>query len=227
MKKLFAMLFVLLIALSACGLADTEITAQGSAVLTADPDLARVSCGANVRAGSVAQAQQKVTAVIEQVTARLEALGIAKEDIVTDYYGYYPVYDYSDPQGEPEITGYQANHSLIVTCRDVSMLDEVVSAMSDGGMTEFNSIAFDCTGRHELYLEALKRAVEAAREALETDLHLLEHTISTRLDDENARIRFDELFEEGTPDKGKGPGAGTDGDGGDTPGPARLLPGGK
>ena len=63
MKKLFAMLFVLLIALSACGLADTEITAQGSAVLTADPDLARVSCGANVRAGSVAQAQQKVTAV--------------------------------------------------------------------------------------------------------------------------------------------------------------------
>ena len=164
MKKLFAMLFVLLIALSACGLADTEITAQGSAVLTADPDLARVSCGANVRAGSVAQAQQKVTAVIEQVTARLEALGIAKEDIVTDYYGYYPVYDYSDPQGEPDITGYQANHSLVVTCRDVSMLDEVVSAMSDGGMTEFNSIAFDCTGRHELYLEALKRAVEAARE---------------------------------------------------------------
>nr|MCR5409579.1 hypothetical protein [Lachnospiraceae bacterium] len=61
-----------------------------------------------------------------------------------------------------------------------------------------------------------KKAVEAAREALETDLHLLEHTISTRLDDENARIRFDELFEEGTPDKGKGPGAGADGDRGDT-----------
>ena len=102
--------------------------------------------------------------IIDLYDTHAKIHGYNPEDIVTDYYGYYPVYDYSDPQGEPEITGYQANHSLVVTCRDVSMLDEVVSAMSDGGMTEFNSIAFDCTGRHELYLEALKRAVEAARE---------------------------------------------------------------
>ena len=159
MKKFAVLLAVLALAFSCCALADADIVAQGTATITADPDLARVNCGAGLRASSIGEAQEKVAAIVAAATENLEAMGIAKEDIVTDYYGCYPVYDYNGTQEEPQIIGYQASHSLVVTCRDITRLDKVLGIMTESGMTEFNGISFDCTNRHDLYLEALKSAV--------------------------------------------------------------------
>ena len=167
MKKFAVLLALLALAFSCCALADADIVAQGTATIMADPDLARVNSGASLRASSIAEAQEKVAAVVAAATENLEAMGIAKEDIVTDYYSCYPAYDYNGTQEEPQIIGYQAGHSLVVTCRDLSRLDEVLGIMTESGMTEFNGITFDCTNRHDLYLEALKSAVRTAREKAE------------------------------------------------------------
>ena len=44
-------------------------------------------------------------------------------------------------------------------------------------------------------------AVEKAKKALETDLELLDKAINTKLDEDGARMRLDELFDSKTPDK--------------------------
>ena len=63
--------------------------------------------------------------------------------------------------------GYEVSHSLSVVCRDISLLDEVISAAGTAGMTSVSGITFDVSNRHALYLSALQLAVSAAREKAE------------------------------------------------------------
>ena len=55
----------------------------------------------------------------------------------------------------------------MITCKDKSLLDEMVTVITESGMTEINSISYAVSNQHELYLEALKKAVDAAREKAE------------------------------------------------------------
>ncbi len=163
MKKSLILLISLAL-LCAAASACADIEARGTASISALPDLVTVSCSANLNAADVAEAQSLVSAVTAEATEKLTALGISEEDIVTEYYSYYPIYDYSSESNLPALKGYQASHSLRVTCRDITRLDEVIGALTGAGMTDVGSIVFDSSRRHELYLEALKMAVNAARE---------------------------------------------------------------
>ena len=162
--KRFLILLSCLALLCCAAPACADIEARGTASITALPDLVTVSCSANLNAADVAAAQSLVSAVTAEATEKLKALGIAEEDIVTEYYSYYPIYDYSSESNLPQLKGYQASHALRVTCRDIAKLDEVIGALTGAGMTDVGSIVFDCSRRHELYLEALELAVAAARE---------------------------------------------------------------
>ena len=142
MKKLF-ILFLSLTLLAGAASAEAQLEARGTASIAADPDVVTVSCSANLHAADVAEAQRLVSAVTADATERLKALGIGDDDIVTEYYSYYPLYDYSEGSDLPKLTGYQAGHSLSVTCRDISRLDEVIGAVTSAGMTEVNSITFN------------------------------------------------------------------------------------
>ena len=98
--------------------------------------------------------------IIDAVTRKLLELGVADDDIVTTSYAYYTTYDYSGES--PVMNGYQANHTLGITCRDVDMLDSVVGVLVDGGMSEIYGIEYDVSTRSELYQQALKLAIETA-----------------------------------------------------------------
>ena len=162
MKKFVAILLAALLLLPALAMAEggCEITAQGTAVITAEPDMVSVIASAEVSSGAVADAQSQISAIIAKVTESLLALGVQEEDIVTQNYSYFPMYDYD--QGTSRLTGYRASHSLSITCRDVEMLDAVLAAVTDGGMNEVYHVSYDVSNRTELYREALAMAVEAA-----------------------------------------------------------------
>lgn len=98
--------------------------------------------------------------IIDAVTRKLLELGVADDDIVTTSYAYYTTYDYSGES--PVMNGYQANHTLGITCRDVDMLDSVVGVLVDCGMSEIYGIEYDVSIRSELYQQALKLAIETA-----------------------------------------------------------------
>ena len=102
-----------------------------------------------------------MNAIIAEVTGKLIELGVQEEDIVTQNYSYYPTYNYD---GETRtLTGYQANHTLQITCRDVEMLDSVVGVVTDSGMSEIYGIQYDLSERSALYQDALALAIGAAQ----------------------------------------------------------------
>ena len=163
MKKICAALLAALLLVPALALADgCEISANGTATITAQPDVVSVDVTAEVTSATIADAQQQISEIAANATKALLDLGVAEQDIVTVNYSYSPTYDYSGDS--PRQTGYQAYHSLHVTCRDIEMLDAVLAAATDNGMTQVYGVSFDVSNRSELYREALALAVEAAGE---------------------------------------------------------------
>lgn len=137
-----------------------QITVQGTAQIAADPDIVNVTANAEVTAKTVGEAQEQIGAIVESVTAKLLELGVLDEDIVTQNYSYYPVYNYDTDT--PTLTGYRASHTLAITCRDTDMLDGVIGAATDNGMSEIYGVNYDVSARAELYQQALELAIEAA-----------------------------------------------------------------
>lgn len=163
MKRFAAMALCALLLIPALALADgCEITAQGTAVITAEPDMVSVTARAEVAAKTVAEAQEQMSGIVAAVTDGLLALGVAGEDIVTQSYSYSPTYNYE--KDTPRLTGYQASHALAITCRDVELLDAVIGALTDGGMSQIYNVEYDVSGRAALYRDALALAIEAASE---------------------------------------------------------------
>lgn len=164
MKKGLALVLAALLLLPALALADgdCEISTNGTATINAQPDIVSVDVNAEVNSGTIADAKQQVGKIVASATEALLGLGIAEEDLVTTNYSYSPTYDYSGDT--PRQTGYTAWHTLRITCRDVEMLDAVLSAATDSGMTQVYSVNFDVSNRSELYRQALALAVEAAGE---------------------------------------------------------------
>ena len=163
MKKILAFALALMLAIPALAFADgndADITAQGTAVVTADADMVTVTANASVSGKSVADAQEGMNRIIESVTQKLLELGVQPEDLVTTRYTYYPTYDYNYENAT--VNGYQADHTLSITCRDVDMLDSVISVVTDCGMSEIYNVEYDVSTRSELYRQALVLAIEAA-----------------------------------------------------------------
>ena len=69
---------------------EASITVQGTATVTAEPDMVSVTANASVTDDSVSGAQEKMNAIIAEVTGKLIELGVQEEDIVTQNYSYYP-----------------------------------------------------------------------------------------------------------------------------------------
>lgn len=158
-------LLMLLFALPACAQA-AEITAQGSGSVSAEPDMVTVSLSASATAESMLHAQEQISAIVDRAVQSLLALGIMEEDVVTTSYGVYPEYNYDE--NPRALTGYRASHMLEVTCRDVTLLDSVITALTDSGVSEINDVSYGVSDRSGMYKQALALAVQAAREKAQT-----------------------------------------------------------
>lgn len=168
MKRILTFLLASLLACFAPLALAAEITAQGTAEISAKPDMFTIVSNVSITENTVAKAQDAVSAVIAGATAKLIELGALEEDITTENFSYYPEYDYSGSTGNPRLIGYRVNHSLRVTCRDLGMLDSVMAVLTDCGMTETWNVSFDLFNRSELYRQALSLAIDAAKEKAET-----------------------------------------------------------
>ena len=167
MKKMMAMALaaVMLMSMSVCASAQemekgARITVQGTAQVSADPDLVTVTANASVTAGSVSAAQNDMNVIVANATQKLLELGVLGEDIVTSSYNYHPQYNYDTNT----IIGYEASHTLEITCRDIEMLDAVIGAVTDRGFSQIYGVSYDVSTRSELYQQALDLAIRRAEE---------------------------------------------------------------
>ena len=175
-KRVFVALLAAVMTLGACGATaegayatpvpaqgmnmPATITVQGTAQVLEDPDEVTVTANASVSAGTVGSAQETMNAIVAAATEKLLALGVLDEDVITTDYGYHPRYNYDTNS----VTGYEANHTLSITCRDVDMLDSVIGALTDSGFTNIYSVNYDISTRSELYQQALDLAIQRAEQ---------------------------------------------------------------
>ncbi len=162
MKKICAaLLCAVMVCMSALALGETDtvtLTVQGTATVTAPPDMVSVTARVSAKAGSVSAAQEHMNAIVAQVTGKLLELGVLAEDIVTQDYSFYPNYNYDG--GTQTLINYEASHILSITCRDIEMLDSVIGVVTDGGVSELYSVAYDVANRTAMYQKALALAIE-------------------------------------------------------------------
>lgn len=162
MKRVFAMILCFMMPLMAiaAAAADGSIAAQGTATVSAAPDMFTVMATITVNCPEVAQATADAAAVAEKVIHSLTELGILPEDISTATYYVYPDYDYSGEQ--TVLRGYEVNHGLNITCYDMTMLDTLVNTLTDCGIDRIADVSFGVKDQAPLYKEALSLAVSNA-----------------------------------------------------------------
>lgn len=154
------------------------VEAEGKVVVT--PNIAITSMGMTADGKNVADAQQKNTDVMNKLTEKVKALGVAKSDIQTTNYSIYPVYDYAD--GKQTIRGYQVSQSVTIKIRDLTKANAVLAIAGEVGANNVSGLQFTIDDRdaykEKAREEALKK-VAAKRDALAAALGVNMNTVVT------------------------------------------------
>lgn len=149
---------------SAAGQDDMKnlISVSGTAKVSVEPDMAKVSFGVQTEHQDSSVAQDQNTERMNQVIAAVKKLGIAKKDMVTTQYNVYPRHDY-DNNGKITRTYYIVNHQLQVVVNDINQVGMLIKSASDAGANQFSDIQFMISNEEEVYQEMLEKAVKNAK----------------------------------------------------------------
>lgn len=161
------LLFAMFGALTA--IADSEggrLIVQGTGVVRAVPDIAKVQVGVTTRAASAVVALRENSENAGTIIDRLKELGVAAADLRTANISLFPEFERISGQqdGPPHIRGYRAANNLAVTVRDLGALGTLLDAVVEAGATDIGSIEFQSTEIDRLEDDALVLAMERARE---------------------------------------------------------------
>lgn len=160
--RLFALWLAAVLALTASGaLAETRITVSGTGETRISADTAVITLGVSARSRDVQEAQRQVNEAIASIRAALTGLGVAGENINTDYMSIYAIYDY---EGDVEtVRAYNAGTTLAVQVTDMDLAGRVIDEAFGAGANTLNGIAFSASDTEAARAGSLRAAVADAR----------------------------------------------------------------
>lgn len=111
------------------------ISVSGTGSVTLSPNQAQVTVGATTQAESAQQASSANAQIMNDLLARLQALGIGNDSISTVSYYASPVYS-TKPNGSQTIVAYQVQHMLLVKVKNSNLdqLGGMVGAVIDSAV---------------------------------------------------------------------------------------------
>ncbi len=139
-----------------------EINVNGTGVVMADPDTAKISLTVETMGKTSEAAQKENNQILQKVTKAMQGMGVAKENIVTTYTSVYPHYNYNDETGNRMLTGYQSYTDLQVTTTDIDHAGKYIDAALKAGATGTNGVDFSVADQSQYYGQALQIAVKNA-----------------------------------------------------------------
>ncbi|MBQ3568697.1 MAG: SIMPL domain-containing protein [Anaerotignum sp.] len=164
-KKIAAVLaaaMVLSLGMSAMAYAATgEIHVNGTGIVMADPDTAKISLSVETMGKSSEAAQKENNLILQKVTKAMQDMGVTKENIVTTYTSVYPQYNYDD-NGKRTVLGYRSYTDLQVTTKDIDNAGKYIDAALKAGATGTNGVDFSVADQSMYYGQALQAAVKNA-----------------------------------------------------------------
>ncbi len=153
------------------------VTADGTATVSASPDLAEITVAVEATADNASAARSQVAADVERLR---EALTDAGYEVRTVDFRLSPEYDHS--RDTRELVGYRAYHALAFeTSPDAA--GSAVDLAVDNGATAVQNVRFTLSDerRAELREEALAAAVGDARGTAETAAGAADRSVGTEL----------------------------------------------
>jgi len=144
------------------------ISVVGTGEAELKPDFARVFVTVATQADTVAQAASQNRAATERVLARIEGLGIKKEDIQTANFQVFQTPTQYTPDGkEVKAPKFSANHQLQITTRDLDGVGRLAGEILASGDMTFQSVSFGLDRQEEGSDRAREAAVRDARRQAE------------------------------------------------------------
>lgn len=152
------------------------ITVSGTGEAFAVPDVATFSFTARAEAGTVKEAQSKVSEQVSLILAALETIGIDDKDIRTTSYNSYPRYEWRQQKlicnefgcppssGERELVGYEQSQSVQVKVRDLGLVGDVLESLGEQNVDSLNGPNFAVDDEDAVLTEARKDAIAQAEQ---------------------------------------------------------------
>ena len=138
------------------------IVTSGEGLVKRAPDRAWVTIGAESRARTAQEAQRLNTDAMTAVNERIRAAGIPADAIQTTGYNLQPEFDYVN--GKQTLRGYVARNQVQVRVDALAKTGDVIAAAVDTGATNVSGVRFDLKDREAIERDALRVAVQDARQ---------------------------------------------------------------
>jgi uncharacterized protein YggE len=140
------------------------ISVMGTGEAELKPDFARVHVTVATQADTVAQASAANNTATERVLARIQGLGIKREDIRTANFQVFQTPQQVGPDGkEIKTPKFSAHHQLRVTTRDLDGVGRLAGEILASGDMTFQSVSFGLDRQEEGADKAREAAVRDAK----------------------------------------------------------------
>jgi uncharacterized protein YggE len=138
------------------------VTSEGSA--NAQPDQATVTVGVQAIKPTAAEALAEANRQTEAMLAKLDELGIPRQNVQTAGISLYPVQRTPEqPGGEAQIGGYRASNQVTVRLTDLARVGPVLDGVVAAGANQISGVRFGLQDDSALRGRAMQQAVQKAR----------------------------------------------------------------
>jgi uncharacterized protein YggE len=161
------------------------VSTSGTATVKVTPDKVSVTIGVETRGETAEEAAAANAELMEKVLAALKDFGLSEDQISTNWYSVWPVYEYRSPPcieiypqppecaPKSEIVGYVASNSVTVTMNADENVGELIDVAVAAGATNVNGAYFFVSNekqeeiRQGLIADAIANARSRADKAAE------------------------------------------------------------
>jgi uncharacterized protein YggE len=179
MKTLSTLLsLLLLLALAACSpallpgaaaapqlatpAAARTISVTGTAQVMVVPDEVALTLGVETSDLQLVTAKANNDAIVKKVLDITKTIGIDPKNVQTDYMNIQPRYDSNYPK--PNFIGYFVQKNIVITLKDVSKFEDLLSQALEAGVNYVHNIDFRTTELRKYRDQARDLALKAAQE---------------------------------------------------------------
>lgn len=138
------------------------INVVGTGEISITPDIAYLSIGVTSQADTAQAAQKANAAKMKKLNDLLKnTWKIADKDIKSTQFYVQPNYTYTEKEGQ-KVKGYNANHTIQVTYRDLTKIGELLDAASSVGANNIDNVRFSIENRDQFETQVIEKAMANA-----------------------------------------------------------------
>ncbi|PSC71736.1 26 kDa periplasmic immunogenic [Micractinium conductrix] len=112
-----------------------RLSVTGTGTVSVTPDVGKVYLSVSVLKPTARAACEQAAVVTGKVRSAVQGTGVGEKDITTENFSVQPQYTYP-PEGQPKVTGYTCQQSLVVKVNEVNntkLAAVIDSAVAAGG----------------------------------------------------------------------------------------------